>query len=221
MATVAAIYTTQSIIEPIKALFQELMPSHRLVNVLDDGIISDVVKSGNIATSDVRRRFFDYCRTGEELGAQVILSTCSSMGDLVEQVQPFITVPILRIDEPMAFQAVELGTHIAVLATAETTLAPTNRLLHSAAKKKDKSIVIIESLAKGALAALSKGNTEEYEKILLATAKSVAKDADVIMLAQGSMARVQDEIALATGKPVLSSILSGLLSLRNSLENTV
>ena len=221
MATVAAIYTTQSIIEPVKALFYELMPSHRLANILDDSIIPDFVKSGNIVTTDVRRRFFDYCRTSEESGAQIILSTCSSMGDLVEQVKPFIKVPILRIDEPMAIQAVEMGTRIAVLATAETTLAPTNRLVRSAAKKNDKPIVIKECLAKGALEALAKGDTDKYDRILLTTAINAAREADVIMLAQGSMARAQEDIALATRKPVLSSIRSGLLSVRDLMENNV
>ena len=47
MKTVAAIYTAISIIEPIKALFSELMPEHRLVNVYDDSLIPDVISAGN------------------------------------------------------------------------------------------------------------------------------------------------------------------------------
>ena len=104
MKTVAAIYTTYSIIEPIKAIFAELMPGQRLINVFDDSLIPDVITAGNNITTDVRRRLFAYCRACEDMGADVILSTCSSMGDIVEQIQPFVKVPILRIDEAMVRQ---------------------------------------------------------------------------------------------------------------------
>jgi aspartate/glutamate racemase len=220
MKTVAAIYTAVSIIEPIKAIFCELMPGNRLVNVYDDSLIPDVIRAGNSITTDIRRRMFAYCRACEDMGADVILSTCSSMGDIVEQIQPFVKVPILRIDEPMARQAVEMAPRIAVLATVDTTLAPTQRLVHSVAAKLGKQVQIVEGLAKGALQALNEGKPAVHDEILLQAALAVTDRADVILLAQGSMARMQDAIAKATGKPVLSSPRSGLLAVRACLQRT-
>jgi len=218
MKTVAAIYTAYSIIEPVKVLFAELMPGQRLVNVFDDSLIPDVISAGNTITPDVRRRLFAYCRACEDMGADLILSTCSSMGELVEQIQPFVKVPILRIDEAMVRQAVETGSSIGVLATVDTTLGPTNRLVRSVAEKLGKQVTIVEGLAKGALQALSSGKPEVHDEILLKTALSVADKVDVILLAQGSMTRMQNAIAKATGKPVLSSLRLGVLSVKSALE---
>jgi Asp/Glu/hydantoin racemase len=220
MKTVAAIYTAISIIEPIKAIFSELMPGNRLINVYDDSLIPDVIRAGNNITPDIRRRMFAYCRACEDMGADVILSTCSSMGDIVEQIQPFVKVPILRIDEAMVRQAVETSARIAVLATVDTTLAPTRRLVLSVAGKLGRPVTLVEGLAKGALQALNDGKAEVHDRILLQTALSVADQADVMLLAQGSMARMQDAIAEATGKPVLSSLRPGLLAVRDCLQKT-
>lgn len=218
MKTVAAIYTAISIIEPIKAIFYELMPEHRLVNVYDDSLIPDVISAGNTVTADIRRRLLAYCRAAEDMGADVILSTCSSMGDIVGQIQPFVRVPVLRIDEPMVRQAVETGSSIAILATVDTTLVPTNRLVRATAEKLGKQVNVVEGLAKGALQALNEGKTALHDQILMQAALAVADKADVILLAQGSMARMQELIARATGKPVLSSLRPGLQAVRDVLQ---
>ncbi|GHU21224.1 hypothetical protein FACS189475_10410 [Betaproteobacteria bacterium] len=219
MKTVAAIHTAISIIDPIKAIFNELMPDHRLVNVYDDSLIPDVIRAGNSVGIGVRRRLLSYCRSSEDMGADLILSTCSSMGDIVGQIQPFVRVPILRIDEPMARQAVEQGNSIAILATVDTTLVPTNRLVRSTAEKLGKQVEVIEGLAKGALQALNEGKATLHDQLLMQSALAVADRADVFLLAQGSMARMQDAIAQATGKPVLSSLRPGLLAVADALRN--
>lgn len=219
MKTVAAIYTALSIIEPVKALFAELMPGHRLVNVYDDSLIPDVIAAGNSVTPDVRRRLLAYCRACEEMGADLILSTCSSMGDIVGAIQPFVKVPILRIDEAMARQAIEMASTIAVMATVETTIAPTKRLINALAEQLGRPVTLIEGLAKGALQALNEGQPEEHDAILLQAALAVADEVGVLVLAQGSMARMQQTLAQATGKPVLSSLRPGLMAVKSRLEN--
>jgi Asp/Glu/hydantoin racemase len=218
MKTVAAIYTAFSIIEPTKALFAELVPGHRLVNIFDDSLVPDVIAAGNSMTDDVRRRFLAYCRAAEDMGADVILSTCSSMGDIVGQTQPFIKIPMLRIDEPMARQAIDMANSIAVLATVDTTLVPTRRLLSSVAEQSGKQVTIVEAVAKGALQALNAGQPEVHDEILLKAALAIAEKAEVIILAQASMIRMQEKIAKATGRPVLSSPRPGLLAVKARLE---
>jgi aspartate/glutamate racemase len=218
MKTVAAIYTAISIIDPVKAIFRELMPGHRLVNIYDDSLVPDIIQATDGAVTGVRRRLLSYCQSSEDMGADLILSTCSSMGDIVGQIQAFVRVPILRIDEPMVRQAVEQGSSIAVLATVDTTLAPTNRLLRSTAEKLGKRVEIVEGLAEGALQALNEGKAERHDEILMQAARAVADRADVILLAQGSMARMREAIAAATGKPVLISLRSGLLAVRDALQ---
>ncbi len=218
MKTVAALYTAFTIIEPTKALFAEIVPGHRLVNIFDDSLIPDVIAAGNQMTADVRRRFLAYCRAAEDMGADLILSTCSSLGDIVGQTQPFIKVPMLRIDEAMAQQAVAAAPTIGVLATVDTTLVPTNRLLRSIAAQVGKPVEIVERVAAGALQALNSGKPEVHDEILMNAALAIADQVGVIVLAQASMARMQEAIAKATGKPVLTSVRPGLLAVRARLE---
>lgn len=220
MKTVAAIYTAHALIAPIKAQFAELMPAQRLINIFDDSLIADVIGAGNRVTTDVRRRMLAYCRACEDMGADLILSTCSSMGDVVEQLRPFLRIPIQRIDEPMVRRAVEMGPSLAVIMTNPTTRVPTIGLVRKVAEELGKPVDIIEGLAAGAFQALVEGRPDRHDELLLDAALRAADTADVILLAQGSMAPLQDTIARATGRPVLSSPRLGLLAVRECLAET-
>lgn len=219
MKTVAAIYSAPGMIEPIKKMFKEIMPEYRLINVLDDALVPDVLSAKNEITTNIRRRMLAYCHACENMNADVILSTCSAMGDVIDQIRPFCRLPILRIDEPMVTQAMQKGSAIAVLMTNSTTVTPTTRLVRQVANTLGKQVRVIEGLASEAFVAFTEGNQELHDKLLLKTAVSVAENADVIILAQGSMARMQEEIARVTGKPVFSSLHLGLLSVHDYLKN--
>ena len=45
MTTVAAVHTAMAMVEPVKALFQENLPGVRLINIVDDSLIQDVITS--------------------------------------------------------------------------------------------------------------------------------------------------------------------------------
>ncbi|RTE11504.1 aspartate/glutamate racemase family protein [Paenibacillus whitsoniae] len=211
MQTVVAIYTGQGLADPLKKVFQELLPDVRLVNIIDDSLIGDVVRAGHVPEL-VNRHLNQYYRHAEELGADVILNTCSSVGDVADEASAggAIGVPIVRIDEWMAARAVEGYARIAVLATLPTTLEPTLRLLRRKAEEAGRTVTLVSGLAEGAFDALVGGKPEEHDRLLLETAKRAAGEADVIVLAQGSMARMEQALTEATGKPVLSSPKSGV-----------
>jgi phosphoribosylcarboxyaminoimidazole (NCAIR) mutase len=59
---------------------------------------------------------------------------------------------------------------------------------------------------------------EKHDELVTAAAEQVAKQADVIVLAQGSMARMEIALAARTGKPVLSSPRRGVLEVKETLE---
>ena len=219
MKTVAAIYTAQALIDPIKALFAELVPGHRLINIFDDSLIADVVRAGNRMTTDVKRRMLAYCRACEDMEVDLLLNTCSSMGDVVDQLRPFLSTPLLKIDEAMMRRALEMGSSIAVMMTNPTTRVPSLGLLRRIADEAGKPVDIVEGMAAGAFQALVDGHPERHNELLFEAALGVAERADVIVLAQGSMAPLQDAIAQATGKPVLSSPRLGLLALRERLAD--
>ncbi|WP_145021325.1 aspartate/glutamate racemase family protein [Paenibacillus sp. Y412MC10] len=215
--TVVAVYTGQGLMEPLKAVFQEMLPDCRLVNIIDDSLIGDVVKAGQV-TPGVMKRLVQYYRHGEELGADMILNTCSSVGEVADDARGMIGIPIVKIDERMAEKAVESFHRIAVVATLPTTLAPTMRLIAKKADEAGKAIEIVDGLAEGAFDALGSGRPEEHDEILLRTALRVAGQADAIVLAQGSMARMERRLWDATGKEVFSSPRYGVQQVKELLE---
>ncbi|QJD81989.1 aspartate/glutamate racemase family protein [Cohnella herbarum] len=217
MRTVVAVYTGQGLADPLKAVFKEVMPDVRLVNIIDDSLIGDVVKAGHIPPG-VARRLVQYYHNGEELGADVILNTCSSVGEVADSAGPMIGVPIVKIDQSMAAKAAAEYGRIAVLATLPSTLDPTLRLIQKEAGLLGKQVSLVKGLAEGAFDALVGGKPEEHDRILLETAKRVCEQADVLVLAQGSMARMENALREATGKPVLSSPRLGVEQVKAVLE---
>ena len=133
MKKVVAIYTGHGLMENVKAMFAEQMPDCRLINIIDDSLIADVIAENDVSPA-VTRRLLQYYQTAQDMGADVIFNTCSSVGDLVAVGQKLVDVPIVRIDEPMAREAVSKYQRIGVIATIPTTLDPTVRLLQEQAQ---------------------------------------------------------------------------------------
>jgi hypothetical protein len=63
------------------------------------------------------------------------------------------------------------------------------------------------------------GDRETHDQLILEASKKVSDQVEMIVLAQGSMARMADELAKVTGKIVLSSPESGVLGLKKFIEN--
>jgi Asp/Glu/hydantoin racemase len=147
-----------------------------------------------------------YLESAELAGADYIMVTCSSIGPAVEAAAKFISVPVLRVDQPMADQAVRTGKRIGVIATLATTLEPTADLISRRASAAGKPIELASRLCDGAFDALMSGDAARHDAIVTAALKELAKEVDVIVLAQASMARVVEGLA-GTDKrvPILAS----------------
>jgi Asp/Glu/hydantoin racemase len=217
MPTVAAIYTALNIVDSIKALFAELLPDVRLINIADDSLIQEVIAAGEV-TPAVIRRLVAYYQAAEQAGADVILNTCSSVGEVSILGQQFVNTPIVQIDHAMAEAAVAQAETIGVLATLPTTLGPTVRLVQRKAQAAGREVSVHEGLAAGAFQALLAGQTEEHDRRIMAAAEELADRVELFVLAQASMGRLQEALAAATGKPVLTSPRLGVLAVAQRLE---
>ena len=94
------------------------------------------------------------------------------------------------------------------------------RLVQSQAELLGRHVSVVEGLAEGAYQALVNGKPEEHDQRILDAARRLAQDVDAIVLAQGSMARMEKKLAEATGKPVLSSIKRGVKAVKSVLEKS-
>jgi Asp/Glu/hydantoin racemase len=202
--TVAAIYTGAALVKPLSDILRETLGDCKIMNILDDSMIADIIAEGAM-TKAVKRRLYGYYEIAVASGADLILNTCSSIGDAVYGAREFFDIPIVRIDEPMTMKAIGLASSIGVLATLPTTLDPTLRLINRIADEQGKEVTAVSALAEGAFQALTSGDGSRHDALVAEAAKHVADSVDVILLAQGSMARMEEPLAALTGKVVLSS----------------
>jgi len=217
MIRVVAVHTAMALVEPITELFKEHLPEVKLNHIANDSLIQEVI-AHNEVTPAVRKRLFSYYHAAVDAGADLIFNICSSVGEVAEAGRLFVPIPILRIDEPMAVRAVKTGKKIGVLATLHTTLAPTVALLKKKAREKNKEIEVVEGLAQGAFQAVMAGDRETHDKLILEASEKIKSKVDLFVLAQGSMARMEKQLAGKTRKPVLSSPLSGVLGVKEFLS---
>lgn len=215
MRTVVVVHTGPATVQPIKQQFQQILPDVRVVNIMDDSLLNDVMAAGHL-TEAVTGRIFSYMQLGQQMGAVALLNACSSVGEAASAARPAISIPLIKIDDVMAERAVVTGSRIGVVATVKTTLEPTVRLIRAKAAAAGKSIDVTEALAEGAFQALLDGKSELHDEIVKRTIESLADKVDVIVLAQVSMARL---VPALTGMkvPVLSSPQSGVEAVRDAL----
>ncbi|MER8093606.1 aspartate/glutamate racemase family protein [Streptomyces goshikiensis] len=139
------------------------------------------------------------------VGDVPVLVTCSTIGAVAESLAPERGARVLRVDRPMAAEAVRLGERIVVLAALESTLAPTRELL--AEEGAGRRVSPRTQVVAGAWERFEAGDTAGYLR-LVAEAADAVTDADVIVLAQASMADAAGLVR--TRVPVLSSPAAGL-----------
>ena len=209
--TLAMIHTSLLFVQPdniISELFNELMPDVRRINIIDDALLSDVMKVGKI-TPDVQQRMTHYVKSAELTGADAVLMLCSSLGPALDEGRSQAKIPVIKIDDAMTEKAVcdadAVAGKIGVMATVATTLGPTVELIEEKAKKLNKPVTVKHHLVAGAFETMMAGNRAKHDEMILGAAGALAGDVDLIVLAQASMSRLAAQIQEQTGLPVLSS----------------
>ncbi len=173
--------------------------------MVDESLIQDTVRAGTLRKETVRR-LVGQIASAEAAGADAVLVTCSSIGPGVTLAQQLFDIPVLRIDEAMAETAVRQARVIGVLATLRSTLDPTSALLREKAAEAGRSVELVECLCEGAFPAVLAGDTATHDRMLRQALIEDLKGAEVIVLAQASMARVVATLAPGVLQaPVLSS----------------
>jgi len=203
--TLGLIHTSATLVPVFAELCAKYIPHVKTFNIVDDSLIKNTIACGEL-TADTSRRVVNYAGSAQDAGADYILFTCSSIGPAVEAAAGLSHVPVLRVDQPMADKAVQLGKKIGVVATLSTTLNPTSDLVRRRAIAAGKEIELIPVLCEGAFEALMSGDAATHDQKVGDALKKLAKEVDVILLAQASMARVVDTLAEADKKvPILAS----------------
>ncbi|MCA9199234.1 MAG: aspartate/glutamate racemase family protein [Planctomycetales bacterium] len=215
------IHTSATLVAPFQELCQELLPDVHVFNIADDSLIKEVIATGELAPN-VSWRLANHVQSAEAAGADLIMVTCSSVGPAVEASQAFVDVPVVRVDQAMAEQAIQTGKRIGVVATLPTTLAPTVDLIERRAASAQHSISLASELCEGAFESLMNGDAATHDRLVRQKLEQLIESSDVIVLAQASMARVVDQIPEPLRQvPILSSprlAVSSLVPLFGQME---
>ena len=210
---IALIHALAHSVEPINTALARDWPEAQRMNLLDDSLSADLAAQGRGLDAVMHERFARLAQYAVDCGSQAILFTCSAFGPCIEAVaRQHAPLPVLKPNEAMVADAVALGGVVGLVASFGPTLAsmppefPPGTRLHTA-------------LAEGALAALNGGDGARHDA-LVADAALRLKDqgAQVIALAQFSLARARDAVATRTGLPVLTTVDSAVRALRQHLK---
>ena len=112
----AFVHTVAGLVPRFRELAAELVPGVETFDIVDETLLRDATTEGRVSL-DTARRLFAHLAAAERHGADAILVTCSSIGGGVDAARPFAAVPLMRVDQAMAEQAVERGSKIGILAT--------------------------------------------------------------------------------------------------------
>ncbi|MET8329598.1 aspartate/glutamate racemase family protein [Streptomyces sp. NPDC005181] len=199
--TLALLHTSPLHVPVFEALRDADHPGLVLRHLVHEGLLARARDAG----PDAVRGAIEALLAGAVAeGATAVLCTCSTIGGVAESAAEPLGVPVLRVDRPMA-AAAAARDRVVVLAAIGDTLPPTLALL--AEEAGGRRVDIRTVLVAGAWARFEAGDRDGYLELVAAAADRVT-DADVIVLAQASMADAATRTA--TRIPVLSSPRPGL-----------
>lgn len=191
------------------AYLEKHLPGIRIDFITDSSLLPDIRKAG-AATQPVIQRMTLYAMAAEAMGADLILNSCSTVGEVADIYSLVVSVPVIKIDDEMAKQAAELGDNIALIATLPTTLGPSRRAIERYGRKIGREIKFTEFLDQPAWEALSTGDSKRHNEILIESIRKLdEQNFDAIVMAQVSMRALLPDLT-GTKTPVLCSFYTGL-----------
>lgn len=202
-ADIVFLHTSPVHVETFEQLVRQHDPATTTRHIVAEELLADARKT---STDDpelaarIHRAMID--AAGD--GASIVVCTCSTIGGAAERVSTGARFRAMRVDRPMADRAVQSGPRILLVAALESTLTPTTRLLHESAAALGRGIDVHSLLVHEAWPHFERGDRDAYVRTVAAAVRRAAGAADVVVLAQASMAGAAGLLA-DLGVPVLSS----------------
>jgi hypothetical protein len=215
----ALLHTAHVHVETFGRLAQRIDSAIPVRHEVRESLLSAALVVGATAAA-VRAAVTDAVRGLAQEGASVIVCTCSTIGGVAEEAAVPSHVRVMRIDRPMVEQAVASGRRIVAVAALQSTFEPTTTLLAQVASNAKRSVEVVEVLCEEAWPLFEAGDDAGYLREIAKTVERVARPADLILLAQASMAPAAD-LLHHLGVPILSSPELGLRAAMAMYRSTV
>jgi hypothetical protein len=204
----AFLHTAQVHVPTFEGLVREIAPGLRVRHLVREDLLADARVAG-VGDAGLAARVHQAMHEAAAGGAAVVVCTCSTLGAIAERTATGNAFKALRIDRAMADRAVRTGPRVLIVAALHSTLAPTTELVVSAARDAGVAVQPRQLLVEGAWARFQSGDSAGYVDTLARAIRQGAGTADVVVLAQASMAPVANMLA-DLGIDVLSSPVPGV-----------
>jgi hypothetical protein len=191
---IAFLHTAQVHVPTFERLAREIAPDLEVRHLVKEELLHEARTTG-IDALTLSARVHDAMREAASGGAAVVACTCSTIGGIAEQTATGGAFAAQRIDRAMADRAVRAGPRVLIAAALESTLEPTTALILSAAAQAGVGVKPSVLLVQGVWAHFEAGDTVRYIQMLAKAIRAAATAADVVVLAQASMAPVAAELA--------------------------
>ncbi|MBY2944535.1 aspartate/glutamate racemase family protein [Rhizobium leguminosarum] len=203
MPTLALLHTVTTLPAVFQPLVRQALPGWSSFNILDESLLQHTVRDG-VLSNRTKQRLTQYVFSAIDAGADAVVVTCSTLGNAVDGIASSTSLPIFRIDQGMADEAVRKARRIGVLATLPTTLEPTGTVIRNAARAAGKDCIAMEKLCDGAFDRLAAGDPASHDAMVIDGFTELASQTDLIVLAQASMAHALKSL----GQPKVSYLTS-------------
>ena len=216
--TLGIIHAIHKTIRAMEPFIEKYIPEVEVVHLADDTIQRDNIAAGvGVIPKRNYYKFAQYAHNLEEAGVDMILLACSTFNFAAELGRPLINVPIAQIDRPMMEAAVNCGQRVGLLATLNTTVPSSERLLNICAREQGKEIQVKTILRAEAFEAWGRGDIETHNAMVLEEIEKLSGEVDSIVMAQLSMSAMAPYLK-DTRVPVYNSGDTGFSRVREMLE---
>jgi Asp/Glu/hydantoin racemase len=198
------LHTVVFLADMFRNLIQEHLPDIESFHIVDESILQELMRAGRLSPKLVRRIANQTVVAGEA-GADLIVFTCSSTSPAVDTARALVDIPVLKIDDPLAEKAVQLGSRIGLVTTAATTLEPSRKLIEAWAARLEKKVQVQPLLETEAFKARMSGDIDRHDRIVKDAVLKLAAENEVVVLAQASMAHLAEQLKDAVEVPILAS----------------
>lgn len=202
-AAIAFLHTAAIHIDTFNALRDEIAPGLKLTHAVREDLLIAAEKAGAL-TPVISLKTQEALLALAQGGARVVVCTCSTLGEAAEEAAREAEIPVMRIDRPMADRAVREATRIGICAALAPTIAPTRDLIASSAARAGRQCDVREFLFDDVWSAFREGRLDDYYEGIAARLSDAAKEVDLLILAQASMAPAA-ALAAPLPVPLLSS----------------
>ncbi len=196
---------------------KEKVPGVKVEFITDSTILADVRANGG-PTKAVYDRMKLYAKAAEISGADLIVNSCSTVGEVADEYRKEVSIPVMKIEDPMCQEAAKLGTKFAIFGTVETSMGPVARIIERLVAERGEKAECKLFVQNAAWDALVAGHPEEHNRILLENIRKLDEEGyDAIVMSQVSMRALLPDLT-DTKTPVLCSFFSGYQAIADKLN---